>query len=212
MGWSAKAYPSELICNAFLVAIAVHPGEHSPLLSTLSVVENEAGSEQHVIGELIALHLKALICELQTKPTKPGTCVHAASEAQQQPCNCVFSMQVCVQHADCCQHAGVFSACIALIQIMPLDIGWWHLQWWHVFQVCIVPAQILSLDLKLMAVSMMAVVHSMWYRSLRFKACDLCKQKQCEQCAKQLRDNSRAAICSLPNTARKQSWSGLTGY
>ncbi len=78
-----KSYPSELICDTFLIAVAVHPREHGPLLSTLSVVENEAGGEQHVIGELIALHLKALICELQTQATKPGTCVHAASEAQQ---------------------------------------------------------------------------------------------------------------------------------
>jgi len=40
------------------------------------------------------------------------------------------------------------------------------LQWWHVFQVCIVPAQMLPLDLKLMAVSMVAVVYCMWYKSL----------------------------------------------
>lgn len=78
-----KTYPSELICNAFLVAIAVHPREHRPLLSTLSVVQNEAGGEQHVIGELISLHLKALICEFQTQAPKASTCIHAVSEAQQ---------------------------------------------------------------------------------------------------------------------------------
>ncbi len=78
-----KSYPSELICNAFLVAVAVHPREHRPLLSTLSVVQNEAGGEQHVIGELISLHLKALICELQTQAPKASTCIHAVSEAQQ---------------------------------------------------------------------------------------------------------------------------------
>ena len=68
-----KAHPSELICNALLVAVAVHPWEHRPLLSTLCVVQNEAGGEQHVVRELIALHLKAQICELQTQSTEPGT-------------------------------------------------------------------------------------------------------------------------------------------
>jgi len=53
-----------------------------------------------------------------------------------------------------------------LVQIVPLNLSWWHLQWWHVFQVCIVPAQMLPLDLKLMAVSMVAVVYCMWYKSL----------------------------------------------
>ena len=51
----------------------MHPWEHRPLLSTLCVVQNEAGGEQHVVRELIALHLKAQICELQTQSTEPGT-------------------------------------------------------------------------------------------------------------------------------------------
>ena len=119
-GWGegpAEAYPSELICNAFLIAVAVHPRKHGPLLSTLGVVENEAGGEQHVIGELIALHLKTLICELQTQPTKASTCTHAISQAQQHyghagvfpACRCVPSIQVYIQHA------GVFSASITVL-------------------------------------------------------------------------------------------------
>ena len=53
------AYPWQLVCNALLIAVAVHPREDGPLVSTLSVVQEKAGSEQHVVGELVALHLKA---------------------------------------------------------------------------------------------------------------------------------------------------------
>lgn len=55
---AVKIYPSQLVSNALLIAVAVHPREDCPLLCTLRVVQNEAGGEQHVVGELIALHLK----------------------------------------------------------------------------------------------------------------------------------------------------------
>ncbi len=75
-------------------------------------------------------------------------------------CKCVFSMQVCFQHA------GVFAACIVLVQTVPLNSGWWHLDCWHVFQVRIVLAKLFSLDMNLMAVSMVAGIYCMWYKSL----------------------------------------------
>ena len=68
------AYPSQLICNALLVAVAVHPGEDGPLSRALSVVEQEAGGEQHVVGELIALHLKAQLEQLKTQTSQTSTC------------------------------------------------------------------------------------------------------------------------------------------
>lgn len=64
-GRGTAAYPSQLICNALLVAVAVHPGEHRPLLRTLCVVQDEAGCQQHVVGELIALHFETQVGQLQ---------------------------------------------------------------------------------------------------------------------------------------------------
>ena len=55
------AYPSQLICYGLLVTVAVQPGEDGPLVSSACAVEDEAGGQQHIIGELIALHLKAQI-------------------------------------------------------------------------------------------------------------------------------------------------------
>ena len=59
-------------------------------------------------------------------------------------------MQVCFQQASLFYYK------------VPRNLSWWRLEGWHVFEVCIVLAQFLLLDLKLMGVSMVAVSNCIW--------------------------------------------------
>ena len=67
-------YPSKLVCNTLLVAVAVEPGKDCPLIGPAGVVQHEAGGKQHVVGELIALHFQAQVGQLQAQAPQPSSC------------------------------------------------------------------------------------------------------------------------------------------
>lgn len=71
------SYPSKLICNGLLVAVAVQPGEDCPLVGSAGAVQDEARCKQHVVRELIALHLQPQIGQLKTQPPQSCPCTQA---------------------------------------------------------------------------------------------------------------------------------------